>query len=77
MGAYDVVYVKCPDCGALSFVQSKSGPCSGFRYPLEDVPEDVAASLHNRTVKCYCGSKWLIDFGLKPKRLKGRLMSSE
>jgi endogenous inhibitor of DNA gyrase (YacG/DUF329 family) len=56
MGLFDSVVTGCPKCGHLLEWQSKAGVRSLYRYPLSDVPIEIAVDLSGETVVCpQCG----------------------
>lgn len=63
MGCYDIIDVRCPVCGAVYPVQSKSGECRMFVYNLVDVPEYVLEDANRHApYKCdNCGIFFEVD----------------
>lgn len=56
MGLFDVVWLKCPNCGASIEFQSKAGYPSMEEFDVDNVPSHVAGYIHDDIEKCKsCG----------------------
>jgi hypothetical protein len=65
VGMYDTVMVPCPQCGALSEFQSKSGNCKLDEYTLDEAPDVVLLDV-NRHAPHTC-AKCGVRFGVEIK----------
>ncbi len=63
MGMYDIVLVRCPQCGTLAEFQSKSGRCILKTYSLDEAPDDVLLDV-NRHAPITC-AKCAARFGVE------------
>ena len=63
MGLYDIVMVKCPNCGTKEEFQSKSGDCFLDVYELENCPDDVLWDVNRHSpYECSdCGILFQVD----------------
>ena len=62
MGCPDTVEVPCPECGAISYFQSKGGLSCSLNYVLKDAPSDVMSNVNRHSpYKCDCGVWFAVD----------------
>jgi len=64
MGCFDEVRIACPQCGTITYAQSKGGSCSMSRYDLKDCPEDVLTDVNRHApFMCKsCGTMFEVQF---------------
>lgn len=60
MGLYDIVLLKCPNCGQENRFQTKSGPCEMREYLAEDAPSNVLMDINRHApIECQsCGQNY-------------------
>ena len=58
MGMYDILIIKCPECGAKIEFQSKAGERLMMSYNIKNVPKCIAGDLDGQEDICpYCSRK--------------------
>jgi len=55
MGMFDSVFIKCPECGDTSEIQSKAGACMLHEYNLSNAPMSILGDIDGEGLKCQCG----------------------
>jgi len=72
MGMFDEVYAKCPACepGTME-IQSKAGECTLARYPINEVPAEIAVDIDGQYMTCRdCGHCVRVRIpGTQPRRM--------
>jgi hypothetical protein len=59
MGMFDIVRIKCPECGIETHLQSKAGHCLLSVYTQDAVPAEIAQDLNNLAFDCEACSTYL------------------
>lgn len=66
MGMYDSVMVECPHCKTLVEFQSKAGKCDMEKYPVHEVPPEIAVDIDGDSESCNnCGTHVVIRMPFK------------
>lgn len=73
---FDILCVKCPNCGNELEFQSKSGYCELEVYTKSNLPPEVAWGMNGDIIKCDCGKSFKLKCNL-PKKVKVKLIPTK
>lgn len=77
MGMFDTVNIKCPNCGQLAEIQTKSGECMLEVYTPKTAPVGIMVSLEGLN-ECYHCYKWfVVEMVQKPKFVVRKMTEEE